>query len=67
MAHDFSRKPGMTGFMKAYTDFISVKFLDGQESYIMKSFAKANAIAVLPAEQENVVAKSLVETILLPL
>lgn len=67
MAHDFSRKPGMTGFMKAYTDFKSVKILDGQESYIMKSFAKSNAIAVLPADQENVVAKSLVETILLPL
>ncbi|MFM2189995.1 MAG: hypothetical protein RL491_381, partial [Bacteroidota bacterium] len=39
MAHDYRRKPGMTGFMKASTDFKSVQILDGQESYIMRSFA----------------------------
>lgn len=67
LAHDYQRKPGMTGFMKAFTDFKSVKILDGQESYIMRSFAKANAMVVLPAADEKVLAQSVVETILLPI
>lgn len=67
LAHDYQRKPGMTGFMKAFTDFKSVKILDGQESYIMRSFAKANALVVLPAAAEKVLAQSVVETILLPI
>jgi molybdopterin molybdotransferase len=67
LAHDYQRKPGMTGFMKAFTDFKSVKILDGQESYIMRSFAKANAMVVLPAADEKVLAQSAVETILLPI
>ena len=66
MAHDYRRKRGMTGFMKASTDFKSVHILDGQESYIMRSFATANALVVLDPEVAHVAQNQLVETILLP-
>ncbi len=66
LAHDFIRKPGMTAFLKAHTDLKSVQLLEGQESYIMRSFAKANALVVLETEQGEVKTGAIVETILLP-
>lgn len=66
LAHDFSRKPGMTAFLKAHTDMNSVQILEGQESYIMRSFAKANALVTLEPEQGEVKKGAIVETILLP-
>jgi molybdopterin molybdotransferase len=43
------RKPaGLTHFLKAEVADGRVRLLDGQESYRLRSFARANALAVVP-------------------
>ena len=54
LSKDFRKKKGMTCFLKAVTDFMTVTPLEGQESYIMRTFAEANCLAVIPEESENV-------------
>lgn len=66
LSHDFARKPGMTAFLKAHTDLKSTQILEGQESYIMRSFAHANAVVMLEPEKAEVKKGNIVETILLP-
>jgi molybdopterin molybdotransferase len=66
LSHGFVRKPGMTAFLKAHTDLKSVQLLEGQESYIMRSFAHANALVMLEPEKAEVKKGAIVETILLP-
>jgi molybdopterin molybdotransferase len=66
LSGSFSRKPGMTIFLKAFTDYKRVEVLQGQQSYIMKSFASANALVMLDAETETVDDGEPVTTILLP-
>ncbi|NDC79317.1 MAG: molybdopterin molybdenumtransferase MoeA, partial [Chitinophagia bacterium] len=46
---DAYRKPaGLTHFLKAEVADGRVRLLDGQESYRLRSFARANALAVVP-------------------
>jgi molybdopterin molybdotransferase len=66
LSHDFSRKPGMTAFLKAQTDLKTNQILHGQESYNMQSFANANALVVLEPEVGEVKKGTMIETILLP-
>jgi molybdopterin molybdotransferase len=66
LSHGFVRKPGMTAYLKAHTDLKSVQILEGQESYIMRSFAHANALVMLEPEKAEVKKGAIVETILLP-
>jgi molybdopterin molybdotransferase len=56
----------MTAFLKALTDLKSTQILEGQESYIMRSFAHANALVMLEPEKAEVKKGAIVETILLP-
>jgi molybdopterin molybdotransferase len=54
-------------FLKAMANDNSVTPLDGQESFALRSFAVANAIIYLPADQNKVEAGDLVEVHLLPM
>ncbi|QRR02021.1 molybdopterin molybdotransferase MoeA [Dyadobacter sandarakinus] len=53
-------------FLKAYVEGEYVIPLEGQESFALRSFAAANALIYLPAEQNTVQAGELVEVHLLP-
>lgn len=54
-------------FLKARVEGVEVVSLDGQESFVIGSFAIANAIIYLPVGQNRVEAGDLVEVHLLPL
>jgi len=60
-----NKKPGLTHFLKAFTDFKSVTPLPGQESYIMKSFVEANCFIVLNEATEIINAGEFVDVHLL--
>jgi len=45
---NYLKPEGITHFLKAFSEGGRVKLLAGQESYKLKAFAAANAIAVLP-------------------
>jgi molybdopterin molybdotransferase len=47
---DIRKKPGLTHFLKAVTDFHTVTPLPGQESYVMTPFVKANCFIIVPPE-----------------
>lgn len=55
------KKKGLTYFMKAITDFNTVTPLDGQESYIMKSFGESNCLICLPEDVENISPETIIE------
>jgi molybdopterin molybdotransferase len=61
-----SKKKGLANFLKAKIKGESVEPLEGQESFIMKSFGEANAFIYLPMEKENIEAGERVEVHLLP-
>ncbi|MBK8414770.1 MAG: molybdopterin molybdotransferase MoeA [Bacteroidetes bacterium] len=46
----YSKKSGMVHFLRAYTDLQTVTILEGQESYKLLSFCKANCIVVIDEE-----------------
>lgn len=53
LAHDFWKKPGLTTFMKGKTKGNTVFILDHQESYLMNSFAHADALVELEEDRET--------------
>ncbi|MBS1537357.1 MAG: molybdopterin molybdotransferase MoeA [Bacteroidetes bacterium] len=57
---------GLTFFLKAATDFQTVTSLDGQPSYIMRSFSEANCFIVVPEDTVQIEAGEIVEVHLLP-
>ncbi len=57
---------GLTFFLKAYTDYRTAFPLDGQPSYMMRSFAYANCLIVVPENTERINAGEMVEVHLLP-
>ncbi len=61
-----NKKSGLTHFMKAATDYKTVTPLEGQESFIMKSFSDSNCFIVVPEEVETIKAGDSVEIHLLP-
>lgn len=66
VSKEIPKKKGLANFLKAiaYTD--KVESLQGQESFIMKSFTDANAFIYLPADKETAKVGELVEVHLLP-
>lgn len=65
LAHDFHRKPGLTTFMKGKTKGNTVFILDHQESYLMNSFAHADALVELEEEREIIQKGDLVNVLMI--
>jgi molybdopterin molybdotransferase len=63
---DIYKKKGLANYLKAEIKPDGVLPLNGQESFIMKSFADAGAFIYLPMEKEDVYAGELVEVHILP-
>ena len=61
-----NKKSGLTHFLKAVTDYKTATPLEGQESFIMKSFSDSNCFIVVPEEVETINAGDEVEIHLLP-
>lgn len=59
----YKKKTGLTHFVKGKMENGMVKILEGQESYILKSFAEANCLVILPEEAELFVQGEPVEII----
>ncbi|GAC1441806.1 MAG: hypothetical protein NVSMB63_09650 [Sediminibacterium sp.] len=66
LAHAYDKKEGLTHFLKGYCTAESVTALDAQESYRMRSFAVANCLICLEAEQTHINQGDIVEIHLLP-
>jgi molybdopterin molybdotransferase len=65
LAHDFQKKPGLTHFMKGKTKGNTVFILDHQESYLMNSFAHADALVELEEEREIMSKGDLVDVLMI--
>jgi molybdopterin molybdotransferase len=65
LAHDFQRKPGLTQFMKGKTKGNTVFILDHQESYLMNSFAHADALVELEEDREVIMKGDLVNVLMI--
>lgn len=63
---NFPKKKGLSLFLKGKISTNKVIPLDGQESYILSSFAIADCLIYLPEESENIEAGQLVEVHKLP-
>ncbi|MDP1744957.1 MAG: molybdopterin molybdotransferase MoeA [Bacteroidota bacterium] len=66
IASDYLKKKGLSFFLKGKISDNTVIPLDGQESYILSSFASADCLIYLPEESENIKAGQLVEVHKLP-
>jgi molybdopterin molybdotransferase len=66
LLNDYSKKPGLTHFLKGYYDKTGVKVLQAQESYRMQSYAVCNCLIVLPEEGTDFVKGQEVEVHVLP-
>ena len=62
----YKKKNGLSHFLKARVNEESVTPLEGQESFMLSSFAAANALIYLPEERENINVVELVEMHLWP-
>lgn len=65
LAHDFWKKPGLTTFMKGKTKGNTVFILDHQESYLMNSFAHADALVELEEDREVIQKGDLVNVLMI--
>jgi len=54
---DYQKKPGLTHFLKSKATGDQVEILEGQESFMLSSFALANCLVQLPASSNGVKAK----------
>lgn len=50
LSNSFNKKPGLTHFLKGYTNLQTVTILPDQESYKLTSFAPANCLVIIPEE-----------------
>jgi molybdopterin molybdotransferase len=66
LSKDVSKPKPLTNFLKARINGTSVEPLTGQESFIINSFAFADAMIQLPAGVEEVIQGEMVEVLLLP-
>jgi molybdopterin molybdotransferase len=66
LAQAYSKKAGLTHFLKGYCTATEVTPLDAQESYRMRSFALANCLICLEEERETFAAGEPVEVHVLP-
>ena len=65
-SNTFSKKAGLSNFLKAQINDGKVIILEGQESFILQSFAYANALVYLPEEKETVTLGEIIEVHKLP-
>ena len=65
LAHDFQKKSGLTHFMKGKTKANTVFILDHQESYLMNSFAHADALVELEEDREVFLKGDLVDVLMI--
>jgi molybdopterin molybdotransferase len=61
LANSYSKKAGLTHFLKASTDGQKVTLLGAQESYRLSSFAIANCLACIPENATNLAEGTIVE------
>jgi len=54
---DIQKKPGLTHFLKSIAAGEQVEILEGQESFMLSSFALANCLVILPSTSGGVKAK----------
>lgn len=66
IAQAYTKPAGLTHFLRAHYDGESASLFSGQESYRMKAFAQANALAVIPEETKMVAAGDEIIIHLLP-
>lgn len=52
--NSYSKKPGMTHFLKGYLNDNEVEILNGQESFRVDTLTKANCLVIVPSEVENI-------------
>ena len=52
--NDYSKKPGLTHFLKGIANGGQVEILEGQESFLLASFAMANCLVVIPSASSGV-------------
>ena len=52
--NDYSKKPGLTHFLKGIASRDQVEILEGQESFLLSSFAMANCLVVIPSTSTGV-------------
>lgn len=63
---DYSKKKGLSFFLKSKIKNGIVMPLEGQESNVLSSFAIADSLIYLPEESENIKSGTIVEAIVLP-
>ena len=66
ISKDYSKKMGLSLFLKGKTAVNNVVPLEGQESFVLSSFAIADCLIYLPEEREDIKAGELVEVHFLP-
>ena len=66
LSNSVNKKTGLTHFLKGYYTLDSVKILNSQESFNMKSFNTANCIVEIPEDIEEISENSLVSVYPLP-
>ena len=66
IAHSYRSDEPRALFLKAWIQNEKVSILDSQNSSMLISFAKANALVYIPEEGVNLKALDLVEILLLP-
>lgn len=49
----FEKKGSLTQFLKGYADTTGVELMQGQESFLLNSFATANCLVLIPAEKNQ--------------
>jgi molybdopterin molybdotransferase len=66
LLNSYSKKPGLTHFLKGYYEKEGVKVLQAQESYRMQSYAVCNCLIVLPEAETDFEKGQEVEVHVLP-
>ena len=64
--HDYQKKKGLGLFLKGLSDNGGISILDGQESFMLRSFCRADSIVFIPEEKENIIKGELVEVHKIP-
>ena len=64
--NDFKKAPGLTHFLKAFYDGKHVSLLNGQESYKLSAFVKANCFAIIPEDANTLEKGTNIEIHLFP-
>lgn len=66
LLNDYSKKPGLTHFLKGYYDKTGARVLQAQESYRMQSYAVCNCLIVLPEAETDFKEGQMIEVHILP-